>query len=387
MVDLANADSSRLVGKVAVYTYQKSPYPSVYDKGTIPNVSRTVRSVAIERALPSVSLALPAFRPTEQLCGLSGGTTKVGSTEFEYGLEGLRELGPLICLETTRTAWPSTYGGLVRSLQQSITDVVSADMRANLYVNSGSKMVIASGENFEDIFDGEINAVATPFPNVLPDSTPSFRAMEIAATYMRETLLAMPFSDNGDDFATLIFEQNVIQNFRDELDIREDIRALTTGRYKMGEDTISGYMFKGPYHGLTFGVDSMGLRFNNVDANGQPILLEPLLARDVTVGEAGRPNPAWVSAAYGVGFIVFNGAFARLTPESWKVPGFDFTGPIAQETLKFKQLSDADCNFWGDFGRHMYEIRRAYQPKQPHAVCAVAYKRCAADTNIVACGV
>ena len=68
-----------------------------------------------------------------------------------------------------------------------------------------------------------------------------------------------------------IFGMDVIQGFRDELDIREDVRALTTGRYRMGEDTIKGYSFSGPYHGMAFGVDPMPLRAS-AQSSGVPTL-------------------------------------------------------------------------------------------------------------------
>lgn len=374
-----------LVGDAATYTIRKNPYPSIIMSGTIDNRSTLQRSVAIERAMPSASLVRPTFTPDAQLCGTAGGVAQLGSTEFEFELEGIRGRGPMICYRQARTAWPSTYAGLYSSLKQSLVDITGADIRIALHDLSGCKLTATEGEAFEDVFVGEMFAVGTEYADVTPDSPISFRGLEIAATHMREYLYAEPFDGDEDEgVAMFIAGQNQIQLLRDEADIREDIRALITGRYKMGEETVTGYRFKGPYKGIAFGVDPLPLRADSV-TDGQPNFVEPLLATDVTVGTAGRINPDWLEAEFEVGFLCFKNSFKRLLPTDYKIPGFDFPAPISNDGLKFKWLDDADCHLFNDFGLHIWEILRAYQPVNPHAICPVLYSRCTADMDLTAC--
>ncbi len=383
--DLANRDYGRLMGDAATYTLKKSPYASVITTGTIDNRSVLQRSIAIERALPSASMVRPSFVADELLCGTVGDQAMLGSTEFEFQLEGIRGRGPMICYRQARTAWPSTYAGLYQMLKQSLMDITASDIRITLHDLSGCKLSAVSGQPFESCFVGEMFAINTPYANLTPDSPISFRGLEIAATHMRETLYAEPWDGDADDgVAMFIAGQNQIQLLRDEADIREDIRALTTGQYSMGKETITGYRFRGPYKGLAFGVDPMPLRATSITA-GQPNFVEPLVATEVTVGTAGRPNPDWIDAEWEVGFLMFKNTFRRLLPTEYKIPGFDFPAPIDNDGLKFKWLDDADCHIFNDYGLHLFTISRAFKPEHPHGVCPVLYKRCVSDTGIVAC--
>jgi hypothetical protein len=383
VVDLANKDANRLVGPVAEFVVRREPYSNTVSAGTLPNVSTLVRSVVAERALPAASLARPVFVPDEQICGQAGGTTQVGTTEFQYQLKTLRERGPKVCVKTTRTAWASSYPAIINSLKEAIKEVTGSDIRAQYLDYGGCKLVADSTGAFTDCFRGDVNAVGTLFPNRQPDSPVSFRGLEYTATFMRETLQVDPYDGEESEGGMLcIAGQEAIQLFRDELDIREDIRALTTGRYALGEETITGYKFQGPYHGIGWGIDPRPLRaavINTQTVGGQtflnPVLLEPYIAVQVSTGFAARPNPAWVAAPFEFMFLIGKNGFRRLTPESYKIPGFDFSAPISNNGLQFRQLIDADANFWGDFGQHIYEIARAYKPEHPHVICAILYKR------------
>jgi hypothetical protein len=78
-------------------------------------------------------------------------------------------------------------------------------------------------------------------------------------------------------------------------------------------------------------------------------------------------------------------SFRRLTPESdTGEGGFKFPAQLSMGELKFRVIEDNGNNVWGDYGRHFYQIRRAYKPQRPHAVCAIAYKRRSASFNLTA---
>jgi hypothetical protein len=108
VVDLANKDTNRLIGEIGKFELQSDPYMNIFGDGTLPNVSTVVRSVTAERALPGSSLVRPVFVNDESACGMPGNVTQVGSTEFTFQLQTLRERGPKVCVRTTRTAWPGS---------------------------------------------------------------------------------------------------------------------------------------------------------------------------------------------------------------------------------------------------------------------------------------
>ena len=384
-VDFANRDTNRLVGQVAMTVAKRSPYISMVDGGTIENVSDVVRSVVSEMAVPAASMVRPNFIPASQACGTGGGIDQVGTTEFQYQLKNFRGRGPKICVKTTRTAFKSSYPAAVNSLKQLIVRLNNADARANFLDNSGGKMVIDSTATFSQAYSGDVNALATAWPARTPDSPVSHRSLEVLMAHMRETLGVQPFegeADNGVFKAVFSIEQN--QLFKDELGIQGDMRAATTGRYQMGEDYITGYTFEGPYRGIMHGYDPEPLRASAV-VNGVPIFVEPTIAVQTTTGYGSRPNPAWVSAPYEVGFIFGQDSFRRLVPQYSKVAGWDFPEQLVNGTLEFKVLEDTDCNFWGDYGVHRYQIERAFEPIAPHAVTAILYARCTANLGLIAC--
>jgi hypothetical protein len=387
VVDVTNRDANRLVGPIAEFIMQKEPYSSTMKSGTLPNVSIVVRSAVTERALPSASLVRPGFVAAEAICGTAGGTTQVGTTEFSYQLQSLRERGPKVCVKTTRTSWEDSYPKLINTLRYSIKEVVASDIRAWYLDQSGCKAVMDSTGTFAQDFLGDINAIGTSFPNRTPDSPVSFRALEIMITHCRESLDWEPYEGEGNDgngegAVLVIAGQDNIQLFRDEADIRNDSQALTTGEYAQGEKAITSYRFKGPYKGIAFGVDPKPLRATSIPTKVvggvtylNPTFIEPYVATQTTTGYAARPNSSWVGATYEVMFAMGTDPARRLMPEARRIPGFNFSTPIANKGLEFIQLQDADCNFWGDFGQHRYEIERAFKPEHPHRVLSILFKR------------
>ena len=82
-VDIANKDSLRIFGQVAMTVAQRSVYADTIDGGTLENVSDVVRSVTGEAAVPSSSLTRPVFIPAANACGTGGGVDQTGTTEYQ----------------------------------------------------------------------------------------------------------------------------------------------------------------------------------------------------------------------------------------------------------------------------------------------------------------
>jgi len=380
-VDIANKDSLRIVGQVAMTVAQRSVYADTIDGGTLENVSDVVRSVTGEAAVPSSSLTRPVFIPAANACGTGGGVDQTGTTEYQFQLMNLRGRGPKVCVKTTRTGFISSYTHALNSLKQMLVRVTNADIRANYYDNSGCKAIIDTTGTFVQDFAGDVNALSTAFPSRTPNAQVTFKSLETIMTYMRETLGVQPVDMAGvqEGVFKFIGSQYAIQGLRDELHVGQDTRALVQGSYNIGKDVVLGYGYSGPYHGIVFGVDPEPLRGTTLTA-GVLTLIEPGTAVATTTGYGYRPNSSWISATYEVAFLFGQRPFARLVPTYQRVPGWDFPSQIANGGLDFKILSDADCNFWEDFGQHRYEIERAYQPIHPHAVCAIMYQRVSVGT-------
>jgi hypothetical protein len=79
-------------------------------------------------------------------------------------------------------------------------------------------------------------------------------------------------------------------------------------------------------------------------------------------------------------FVIAGEAFKRLVPETYTGEGtFRFAPQLAMGELEWTYFRDNDCNLYGDFGQHIYQISRAIQPIRPQNVCAILYKRCPYD--------
>lgn len=385
--DFANKDINRIIGKVAGVLARKSPYMDVLDGGTLPNVSDVVRSVVQERAVLGTSLALPVFTPDIQMCSGPVNQDQVGSTEYSFQLESLRGQGPRVCVKTSRTAFTGSYMQAQVSLEKGILQISNSDIRAQLQVRSGVKFVVNTNYGFGTLLTGDSQAINTKFlAGVVPNAPLSFKIVYKLGAFLIEEMLAEPFTmNNVGEMLKFIGSPEIIEKFRQELDIKEDLRAMTTGQYKDGKTGLTGYTWEGPYRGIGFGRDSQPLRFATM-TNGVPNFIEPEIAVQSTRGVAARRNPAWVTAPYEVAFLVAPESFKRLVPEQYTGEGtFKFSPQLSMGELKWHYVQDNDCNKWGDFGQHIYQIQRAYQPVRPQNVIPIVYQRCAFDLGTATC--
>lgn len=384
--DFANKDTNRIVGKIGEALALKSPFMDVLEGGTLENVSDVVRSIVQERAIPAASLAKPVFTNDVDLCGSIGGQDQVGSTEYSYQLQSLRGRGPRVCVKTSRTAFKGSYLQAQMSLEKAIMQITNADIRSLLHVRSGVKFNCNTTKSFDQSVTGDQQRIDTQFAQFQPNAPLTFKTLYRLGSFLREEMLVDPFeSDNGTMFK-FIGSIDQIERFRQELEIKDDIHALTTGRYQIGEQSVNSYQFEGPYRGFSFGIDQQPLRSYGFDGNGDLVLIEPEIAVVTTKGVGARRNPNWVAAPYEVGFLLGADSFYRLVPEQYTGEGtFKFNPQLSMGELKWHYVVDNDCNLFGDYGQHIYQISRAYQPMRPHAVIPILYQRCQYDLGLSHC--
>jgi hypothetical protein len=383
--DFASKDVNRIIGQIGRVLARKSPYINSIDGGTLPNVSDVVRSVVEEMAVPAASLASPTFVNDTTLCGVGATPDQVGSTEYQFQLQTLRGAGPRVCVKQARTAFKGSYLQAQVSLEKTILQIINADIRYQYLIQSGVKYVVNSTQSFSANLTGDMQQINTQFAAILPDAPMNFKTLYRIGTFLREEMLAEPFATKDGEFFQVLASADQIENFRNDADVKEDLLYLTAGSFKMGEEAIAGYQFMG-YRGFAFGIDQQPLRATGFDGSGNLILVNPIVSTAVTNGFAQRRNPAWVSAPYEVMFVIAGEAFKRLIPEQYVGEGtFKFAPQLAMGELEWTYFRDNDCNLYGDFGQHIYQISRAIQPIRPQNVCAVVYKRCPFDGNPLPC--
>lgn len=388
--DFGSKDVNRIQGNIAKAIARNSPYADVLEGGTLPSgVSDTVRAIVQEQAVLNQSLVAPVMTDDVDMCGLTGEEAEVGTTEYSYKLQTLRGKGPLVCVKGMRNAFETSYSVAEDSLKKAIVKISNADIRSVLVSLSGVKATVHSGQDFDQMVDGDMQDISTPFPHLegAPNAPLNFKLLQAIGRRMREDLLVEPW-EGGEDNGLLKFigGQDILDILRDDLEVRTDHRYLAAGSYDVGNKQLTRYRWEGPYRGWAFGVDSQPLRFSSVNGSGQPVFIEPEIRKEVSgKGVGSRPNPAWIRAKYEVALAVGGGSFRRLAPAQYNGEGgFKFPAQTTMGELIWRVIMDNCNNVWGDFGRHYYQYSRAIRPERPHAVCAIAFARPQVDYGLTA---
>ena len=382
---LATKDTNRVLGQIAKALAYNSPWVNVLEGGVFPSgISDTVRSVVQDQALPADSLVRPTFATTATICGPVDSQDNVATTEYTYSLGTKRGIGPKVCVKNGFAAYKGSYSMAEDSLKKLMVQYMNTDVRATLHDRSGTKFVagLSNTYGFSQLFTGGEAQIDVDYANIPEASIGqlTFSALHAVARYKKDTVLDEMFADgtNGAHYK-FIGSVDIIENFRQELGVKETLIALTTGSFKSGERALTSYSWEtfGNYRGITFGIDQRPLRASGLDIDGQPIFVEPFVGVATTNGTAARVNPAWVAAPYEVGFLIGAGSFKRLVPERYVGEGsFKFAPQLVMGELQWHYELDNCENMYGDFGWHKYEITRAYQPLRPQAVTPILYKRC-----------
>ena len=321
----------------------------------------------------------------------------VGTTEYVYQLQTLRGAGPRVNVKTARAAFKGSYLQAQVALEKTILQLINADIRYQFLIQSGVKYVCSSTQAFSSNLTGDMQQINTAFASVIPDSPMNFKTLYRIGTFLREEMLAEPFASKDGEFFQVLASADQIENFRNDADVKEDLLYLTAGSFKIGDDSITGYQFMG-YRGFAFGIDQQPIRAITAATAGNPVvgpalpgistlyIAQPIKATAVTNGYGQRRNPDWVNAAYEIMFVIAGESFKRLVPEQYVGEGtFRFAPQLAMGELEWTYFRDNDCNLYGDFGQHIYQISRAFQPIRPQNVVAVLYKRCPFDGQALAC--
>ncbi len=371
------------------YIALNDPYSNLVEGGTTPNnMGEQIRTLVTNRMVTNQSLTNPAFNPTIDSCGTVGPKAEFGQTVFTTSLATLRGQGSTICLNQSRYSVLDSYRIAEQNLKDAIKALNSADIRSQLLTLSGVKAVcVAGATQLSQILTGGYNQVAVNFLGGLPTAPVSHKFLVALTHYMRDNLSPEYFGDGAGQYVVFISSSEQTEVLRNEAGLKQELLAFVTGNDKGVGDALKKYSFIDyPYRGIKLAIDQQPPRFNEVDSNGFPVLIEPLVRTVTDYGVENATNPDWVSAAYEVGFLVSKGTFKRLVPERYVGEGtFRFDPQFIMGELQWHYVKDNVCNVWGDFGFHIYQIVRAFQPRRPHGVIPVLYRRCAQDLGLTEC--
>lgn len=391
--DFASKDSQRIVGTIAKALAANSPFINVLKGGVFASgISDEVKSVIQLPAAPGDSLVNPEFVNDTAVCGTSGAQDKVATTEFTYRLKTRRGRGPRVCVKQGYAAFKQSYQMAEDSLAKLVTQYLNADVKYQLYSQSASKFNATAGYKFDDLFTGgEFSDIGVKFAPLTPTGELSFKALHKVARYLREVLLADPFSNGGVEHFKVIGGVDIIDKFREETGVKEVLLSLTNGGYKLGETVLTSYKWdaSAPYRGLQFGTDQRPLRATGFNPDGTLALVNPVEVVDVDEDKGtayAKTNPDWLAAPLEVLFLIADNTFERQVPERYVGEGsFKFAPQLHMGELDWHYVIDNDCNAHGDFGWHKYQITRAYRPIRPQHVVPILFKRCEADLGLFDC--
>jgi hypothetical protein len=367
------------------YVALNDPYANLVEGGTTANNSGTeIKTLVTSRMVTGQSLTRPAFTDTAESCNLAGPQAKFGQTEFTSKLQTLRGEGPIVCLNKARYEVIDSYKVAEMNLKDAVKTLNSADIRAQMLTLSGVKAVLNTGAtSLGQILTGGYNQVAVPFLGGVPSAPVTHKFLVALTNYMRDNLSPEFFGDGVGQHFVFIAGSDQIETLRNEAGVKQDVLGFATGGFKDAKDALQKYTFaEYPYRGVKMAIDQQPLRFNTVNGSGFPNFIEPLVETVTDYGVENATNPDWVSAKYEVGFLVSKNAFKRLVPERFIGEGsFKFDAQFVMGELNWHYVKD-NCNKWGDFGQHLYQIVRAFQSKRPHGVIPILYRRCAQDLGL-----
>jgi hypothetical protein len=344
------------------------------------------------QAAPGDSLAIPTFVCDTEICGNTGIQDLTDTVEFNLRLESFRGHGPNICVKKGYAAFKGSYVMAEDSMKKLVTQYINSDIRAQLYLRSASKFTANANYDFNSLFTGGLETdLGVKFAPLLPTGPMTFKALHYISRYLREVLFGEWYSaDKGMPHFRFIGGADQVEYFRSEVGVQNVMIGLTTGGYKLGETTLTAYSFEQSpaYRGIAFGVDQRPLRATGFNPNGTLALVDPvtIVANPARGTAFAKPNPAWLNAAYEVGVLIADGSFERLVPEKYVGEGsFKFAPQLHMGELEWHYQIDNQCNQWGDFGWHKYQITRAYRPLRPQHIIPILYQRCTADLGLVNC--
>lgn len=385
--DFLSQDQNRISGRIARSLAINSPWINILETGTFrAGVSCTQRSIVAEAIAPALSQCAPVWgaftcdRPPQTVC--------YGSTEYQYAPEQYFEKSCPFCLQTSFCAFRNAIRMVEMSYTDHITTLWNSWIRAKVFQLSATKVVADStATSFDQIV---ARGFATNFPaGRTPNSPLTWRFVKFVANYLTHTLLAgseFKWGNGALGGFRLITDQQTIDSFRDDNNVRLDIRAIAAGCCDKGMTMLGSYSWLGPWQGVEFGVDQSIIRVSGVRADGTVCCVEPFLSEAATKGTKRIVNPAWLAAPYQISFLMAKGTFVREIPEEFLGEGLTkFERQNWGGKITWHNVLDNCDNITGNKGFHYWNLAAAFRPERPEFAIPILHTRCVDDMGLCAC--
>lgn len=386
--DFLSADENRISGRIARSLAINSPWMNVLETGTfragISCVQRSIVAEAIAPALSQCATVWGAFtcdRPAQTVC--------FGSTEYQYAPEQYFEKSCPLCLQTSFCAFRNAIRNVEMSYTDHIATLWNSWIRAKIFALSATKVV---ADSTATSFDQNVaRGFATNFPaGRTPNSPLTFKFLKFIANYLTHSLLAgseFKWGNGAMGSFRLITDQQTIDNFRDDNNIRLDLRAIAAGCCDKGERMLGAYSWLGPWQGIEFAVDQSIIRVAGVRPDGTVCCVEPFLSEAATKGTKRVINPAWLAAPYQISFLMAKGTFIREIPEEFLGEGMTrFERQNWGGKITWHNVIDNCDNITGNKGFHYWNLAAAFRPERPEFAIPILHTRCPDDMGLINCG-
>lgn len=385
--DFLAKDANRITGRIARSLAINSPWINVLETGTFAaGVSCVQRSVVQEAVAPALSQCAPVWASFQ--CNLPPQTVCYGSTEYQYSPEQYFEKSCPLCLQTSFCAFRDSIRMLEMSYTDHIATLWNSWIRAKILQLSATKVTAdATATSFDQIV---ARGFQTNFPaGRTPNSPLTFRFAKFIANYMTHTLLAgaeFKWGNGALGAFRLITDQQTIDNFRDDNNVRLDLRAIAAGCCEKGSEMLSRYSWLGPWQGIEFAVDQSIIRVSGVRADGTVCCVEPFITEAATNGTKRSVNPAWLAAPYQISFMLAKNSFIRQIPEEYLGEGMTrFERQNWGGKITWHNVLDNCQNITGNTGFHYWQLAAAFRPERPEFAVAILHTRCIDDMGLLAC--
>lgn len=365
---------------VAEHIVLSDPYANLLPTGTVEaNIGENIVTVTNTRAVTNESLTRPEFTTDSAACGLAGNTAEWGQESYTTALKRLRGQSQPICVNKNRYTVKDSLKSAVAQMKMAITQLYSADTRANIVDRAGTKAVLRSGDGSvaQTLTGGEYQS-AVAWRGGVPTQQLTFAYLKALSDFARYTYQPSMYGSGADSHAVFVGSSEIVDVLRNEADVNNVLSVMTQGSFKEGKDALLNYTWIDVnFRGIKMAIDPKPLRFNTVDGSGAPVFIEPYVKTAMDYGHANLTNPAWMTAQYEIGILHYKDAFKRLVPSNYTGEG---EAKFAQQTfggqLQWHYKIDNQCNPWGDFGWFKWQIARAFQDVAPWTSVPIAYRRC-----------
>jgi hypothetical protein len=398
-VQIFNADPTRIIAPIGAALAADVPYLSVLPQKTFEaQVSPIHISVVQGRTVPGTSMTFPNFTAMGNVTnlGANAGNSKSGTQSWQYIAKIYQDFSDVIALNVSYNSFKESLTAQLQSVQQYSTELINADVRAEMFTRSGIKAVVQTGVNFYGMISGGPNQIDVATPLVEADGRLTWSLLHRFGRYMTQDLLCQKFGSGDGAHLRWIGSADINEALRNDLGGGAAGSPIVAGPLAgpMPWQAIAGdaqakagmnqYLFHPLIRGFDIGTDQRPMRANWTGAGYS--FVEPYLTMAGTTGDIETVNPGWLVSSHEVGYLFGRNSFERQVPAKWVGEGkIKWAQQMFGGEVIFGAYPDMVQNFFQNYGVLAFQLGRAYRPLYPWFVLPIIYKRCEENDNLSVC--